>query len=222
MNVIDSIVVGYLRVSNEKQTIDSQKLAILEYCQKSQLIISHFIEVTVTSTKSAQKRKLNEIFNQLKSKDTLIVSELSRLGRSTVELLSLVKEITDKGIKLIIIKQNLILDQDNPSIANKVTLMIFSLLAEIERDLIVQRTKEGLIAARSKGKTLGKPKGTIQPSLFDAKKQIIIDYLKKGLSIGSIGKLLSLKKNECRNLLNYIKKRKLRTINNFSNIVGIN
>lgn len=205
------LIIGYLRVSTDKQVIESQKLAIYDYAKQHSLIISTFVEVTVSSVKSTERRKIDELLTNLREGDTLLISELSRLGRSTIELLSLVKEITDRGIKLIIIKQNLVLNKNDNSLSNKVILTIFSMLAEIERDLIVQRTKEGLIAARSKGKTLGKPKGTIQASVFDSQKEQIVGYLKKGLPVSSIAKLLNLKVGESRNLLNYVKRRKLRT-----------
>jgi DNA invertase Pin-like site-specific DNA recombinase len=203
------LTIGYLRVSTEQQTVEAQKLAILEYSYLNSLVLNGFLEVTVSSSKSTEKRRIDELLNKLQPGDTLVVSELSRLGRSTVELLTLIKQITSQEIKLIVIKQNLIIDQKDQSISNKVVLTVFSMLAEIEKELVSQRTKEGLIAARSRGKILGKSKGTIQPSVFDPKKEEIVSYLRKGLTATSIGKLLGLKPNGIRNLSNYIRKRKL-------------
>lgn len=99
--------IGYIRVSNEKQTLENQKLVILEYAQKNNFLINKFIEIVISSRRAIAERKILEIVSELSIGDTLIVSELSRLGRSTVEVLTLVKEIVDKGIVLIIIKENL-------------------------------------------------------------------------------------------------------------------
>lgn len=200
-------VIGYLRVSTEKQTTESQKLAIYDYATKNHLKIDSFIEVTVSSKKSTEHRKINELLKRLKENDVLIVSELSRLGRSVIELLTLVKQITDNGITLVMIKQNLLLSKNDNSLSNKVILSTFSLLAEIERDLIIQRTKEGLSAARAKGKILGKPKGTIQSSFYDKHKERIKEYLKKRISITNITRLIGL--GNYQSLRRYIRKRKL-------------
>lgn len=102
------------------------------------------------------------------------------------------------------IKQNLLLSKNDNSLSNKVILSTFSLLAEIERDLIIQRTKEGLSAARAKGKILGKPKGTIQSSFYDKYKERIKEYLKKRISITDITRLIGL--GNYQSLRRYVRK----------------
>jgi putative DNA-invertase from lambdoid prophage Rac len=197
-------ILGYLRVSTDKQTVESQKLAIYDYASKNNLIVDDFVEVTVSSSKSTEKRKVEELLARLQKGDTLIISELSRLGRSTIELLTLVKQITDQSIRLIIIKQNLSLYKGDETLSNKIILTIFSMLAEIERDLIIQRTKEGLVAARSRGKILGKPRGTIQFSIYDSRQPDIKALLAKKVPIASISKIIGIGKVD--SLRNYVRR----------------
>jgi len=171
--------IGYLRVSTEQQNLENQKLAILEYGQKNKLKIASFIGVEVSSRKDTKKRKIDEVFDTLKSNDTLIVSKLSRLGRSVGEIARIVDEIINAKFKLICIKENIIINGKR-DLQSKVMITMFSLFAEIERDLISERTKEGLAAARAKGKLLGRPKGKGKSKLDKYKNEIEM-MLQKGM-----------------------------------------
>jgi DNA invertase Pin-like site-specific DNA recombinase len=214
MNMVDykyntPQIVGYLRVSSEKQVVANQRLVILDYAHSQGLTISHFVEVVISSRRAIAERKILETLAQLQAGDTLIVAELSRLGRSTVEILTLVQDIVAKGIVLVLIKENLRLNQNNHrDVTNTVMLTVFSMLANLERNLISQRTKEGLAERKARGIRLGKPKGTLQKSIYDPYLVEIKDYLGKGLSLTSVIKLLGV--GQARSLHNYVVKRGLR------------
>ncbi|KTD22490.1 recombinase family protein [Legionella londiniensis] len=196
------MIYGYVRVSTQDQSVDSQKNSISRYCVDKKLIVDEWIELEMSSRKSTVLRRIDELLNKLSPSDIVIASELSRLGRSIKETLNTIEMITqEKQARLILIKQNLDL---NPTIknnvANKVLITIFSMLAELERDFISERTKEGLRARVAKGIKLGKPKGVIQASMYDKDKEKILHLYQLGVPLQKIitthlgyGKYLSLK-----------------------------
>uniref|UniRef100_E6QH51 Resolvase-like protein n=1 Tax=mine drainage metagenome TaxID=410659 RepID=E6QH51_9ZZZZ len=116
------------------------------------------------------------------------MTELSRLGRSTAEVISLVNALAKRNIRVITIKQNLDISQQDMN--SKIVLTLFSLFAELERDLIGMRTKEALAAKKAQGKQLGKPKGTLQKSKFDKDVERIKELLDYGLSVRKIATIL--------------------------------
>ena len=196
------MVLGYIRTSTADQSNEGQKSLIARYVVERKMIVDEWIEVEVSSRKSAEKRKITELLDKVSAQDTVIVSELSRLGRSIKEVLQIIEELIQvKGCKLILIKQNLHLDPSNQhDMTNKVLLTIFSMVAELERDFISERTKEGLRARKEMGIKLGKPKGVIQKSIYDQDKEKIFQLHKLGVPLNTIikthlgyGKYLSLK-----------------------------
>ncbi len=203
-------IIGYLRTSTDKQEINNQRLEILEYARKEGLLVSDFIEAQVSSRKSLGERKMDELFNKLNSGDTLIVTELSRIGRSTIEVLGIVKELVQNGVDIVFIKQNLKINaSNNNDMVSKVMITMFSLFAELERDLISHRTKEALRSKKAQGQILGKPKGTVQNSIYDEHKEKITELLSLGVSVRKIATLhLGLK--HYNNLNEYINKRNLK------------
>lgn len=203
-------ILGYLRVSTDKQEINNQRLEILNYAQRERITIDDFIEKTISSRKTPKDRRIVELLEILHSGDTLIVTELSRIGRSTSEVIDIINEFMKKEINIIIIKQNLKINLHNKNDPiSKIMLTILSLFAELERDLISHRTKEALKNKKAQGILLGKPIGTIQKSIFDKDKDRIIELLKLGLSVRKIAKT-HLKLKHYNNLNEYINKRKLR------------
>lgn len=199
--------IGYIRVSSDKQTVSNQRNEILEYAHRNKISIDDFIEVEMSSRKSIKERKLH-LLQSLNEGDFVIASELSRFGRSVSELLILVKELTDKKINLIFVKQNMKLDSTNTNdIANKVLLNTFALLAELERDMISLRTKEALKAKKAKGIILGKPKGTVQKSQYDTHQDIIVELLGHGVPVSRIVKTIG--RGTRQSLNTYIKRRNL-------------
>jgi DNA invertase Pin-like site-specific DNA recombinase len=198
---------AYLRASTGKQDLNSQKLEILEYARQHQLRVDEFIAITVSSRKTSKQRRIDELLSKLAEHDTLMVTELSRLGRSTSEVIALVNELVQRQIHVIVIKQNLNLRQNN-DMTSKVMITVFSLFAELERDLVSLRTKEALAARKAQGVKLGKPKGTIQASKFDKDRERIEELLQLGLSVRKIAKVLGYSNHI--GLNNYIKRRSIR------------
>jgi DNA invertase Pin-like site-specific DNA recombinase len=137
-----SKTIAYLRASTDKQDLKNQKLEIFEYARKNQLEVNDFIQITISSRRTSKDRRIDEMVLALDGADTLIVTELSRLGRSTAEVIGLVNELIKKEVRVIAIKQNLDIRQQNMN--SKIIITLFSLFAELERDLISSRTKEAL------------------------------------------------------------------------------
>ena len=199
-------IVAYLRASTNKQDLSHQKLEILEFARGKQLTIDDFIEVTISSRKTSKDRRIDELLAMLQEADTLIVTELSRLGRSTAEVITLVNALVERDIRLIVIKQNL--DMYKHDMNSKIMITLFSLFAELERDMISLRTKEALAAKKAQGISLGKPKGTIQKSKFDKDVEKIKELLGYGLSANKMAKVLGYTNHIALNT--YINRRELR------------
>jgi len=181
--------IGYIRVSTGNQDIENQRRVILEYANTNNLHNISFEEIKVSSRKSRKERKLDNLLNVLSKDDILIVTELSRLGRSVSEVTSLIQEIMDRNIRLICIKEKI--DTINKQDINtKVIITMFSLLSELERDLISLRTKEALKTRREQGIKLGRPKGTTRQSKLEKHKKQIQEYLDIAISKLAISKLL--------------------------------
>jgi DNA invertase Pin-like site-specific DNA recombinase len=178
--------VAYIRVSTDKQDLNNQKLEILEHARKKDIKVDDFIEVAISSRKTSKQRRIDELLEKLADLDTLIVTELSRLGRSTAEVIDLINQLMSRNTRVIVIKQSL--DLRRHDMGSKIMVTVFSLLAELERDLISLRTKEALAAKKGQGIKLGKPKGTIQKSQFDQDREKIVELLNLGLSVRKIAR----------------------------------
>jgi len=201
-----SKIVAYIRASTDKQDRNHQKLEILEWAHKKGMKLDAFVEITMSSRKTRKQRRIDEVLQTLTDSDTLVVTELSRLGRSTPEVIMLINELVARNIRVMILKQNLDIHQHDMN--SKIVITLFSLFAELERDLISLRTKEALAAKKLQGVKLGKPKGTIQKSKFDADLERIKELLKFGVSVRKIAKLLGYRNHLSLNT--YINKRHLR------------
>jgi len=182
-------VLAYIRTSTNKQDNDCQKLEIYEYARKNGMKVDEIIQVQISSRKGTLHRRIDELMDKLSMEDTLIVTEISRLGRSTAEVIQLINAMLDRKIRIIAIKQRL--DMNAHDISSKILVTIFSLLAELERDLVSVRTKEALAAKKAQGIRLGKPKGTIQKSKFDKDLERIKELLALGVSVRKISKILA-------------------------------
>ena len=200
--------IAYVRVSTDDQDYRNQKFEILNYCDRSGMKVDKWLEVEMSSRRSAKDRRIDELLSNLKSNDRLLVSELSRLGRSTGEVIQLIKSLTDQKIEFVAVKQSFrINSQNNKDMTSKVMVTIFSLLAELERDLISERTKMGLARARASGKKLGRPKGPGKSKL-DGKEDVIIGFLDKGVTRANIARILDVTWGT---MDNFIKTRGLQT-----------
>lgn len=197
--------IAYLRISTGGQDLNSQRLAILNYAHIHRLHIDDFLEIKVSSKKSSKERGLDQLFTSMRSGDLILVSELSRLGRSVGQVIQIVDNLIKHNIRLIAIKENIHLE-GKQDIQTKMTITMFGLFAEIERDLISERTREGLVAARAKGRILGRPKGAWGQSRLDGKEGEIKSLLAKKVSKASISKIMDVSRSS---LLHFIDSRQL-------------
>lgn len=173
--------IAYIRASTMTQDVKNQRHEILEFAHREEMQIDAFIEVTSSSRQSSRQRRIEELQEQLKPGDRLFVTELSRLGRSTGEVILLINQLVAYGVVVFIIKQKLRLGEDSQDITSKIMVTFLALFAEIERDFISIRTKEALATRKAQGVTLGKPKGTIQSSMYDKDKERIQELLLLGI-----------------------------------------
>jgi len=182
-------VIGYIRVSTDKQDLDKQRHLLLEYAQREQLLINEFIHVEVSSRKSTKERRIDELRSKLQNGDILLVAELSRLGRNMLETLNIINELGENGISIIFIRQP---ELSTTGPHTKLLLAIYSYFAEAEREYISIRTKQGLAAARAKGRRLGRPEGSRnKKQILDPYREQIRSYLQMGLNMTSIMKIIN-------------------------------
>ena len=173
--------VAYIRASTDKQDVKNQRHEILEYTNRETLTVDEFMEVTVSSRKNSRQRRIEELQQRLEPGDTLIVTEISRLGRSTGEVIILINQLVTIGVAVTIIKQQLHLNRTSQNMTAKIMVTLLALFAEIERDFISLRTKEALASKKAAGARLGKPKGTIQKSMYDKDRARIEELLQHGV-----------------------------------------
>ena len=150
------MIYGYIRVSTEKQTVENQRFEIEEFCKNNNYSVDSWTEETVSGTKTPNKRLLGKLINKIKKDDILIVSELSRLGRNLLQIMGLLNDLMIKDVTLLTVKEGYVLGNN---INSKVLAFAFGLSAEIERNLISQRTKEALARKKAEGIRLGRPRG---------------------------------------------------------------
>lgn len=199
---IQKKVIGYLRVSTANQDLEKNKADILKYANDNRLGNVDFVEEVVSGKVSWKKRKIKEVIESLGKEDWLIVAELSRLGRSMLEILEIIKEAKEKEINIHAIKNNWTL---NGTIESKILLMVFSMASEIERDLISARTTEALRVRKASGMSLGRPKGPGKSKL-DAHKEEIVALLRDGVPKKRVAKRYN---TSIVNLYNWIAKNNL-------------
>jgi DNA invertase Pin-like site-specific DNA recombinase len=187
---------AYLRVSTNQQDLENQKLGVLEYANKKGFTIDKFWQETVTTRKKLQSRDLWLLMQQLKKGDILLVSEISRLARSLMEIMEIIKKLLEIGVEIHIVKQNFIIGDKANKIQSSVLIFAFGLAAEIERELISQRTKEALAKKKADGVQLGRKKGSRnEKRKLDEYRNEIERYLKQGIPKTIIAKLLNININ---------------------------
>ncbi len=179
---------AYIRVSTENQTTENQKITIRQYCRDHRLTKVKYISENVSGTKNYEKRELGKLIDIVQSGDVLIVTELSRLGRSITMIFEILNILLKKNVKVYAIKENYELG-DN--VQSQVLAFAFSLSAQIERTLISERTKMGLERVRKQGKQIGSIKGVKHKNYkLDKKKRYIQRRIKEKQSINSLAKEL--------------------------------
>ena len=183
------MIYGYLRVSTDKQTLENQQFEIINFCNKEGVKIDKWVTETISGTKDFEKRKLGKVLKKLKSGDILICSEISRLGRNLLQIMTILNICMRKDTQVWTIKDNFRLGAD---IQSKVLAFAFSLSAEIERNLISQRTKEALARIKASGRKLGREVGSRNKKhILDGKEGDVIKLLNKGVSKAQIARLLN-------------------------------
>ncbi len=199
------MIYGYIRVSTDRQTVENQRFEIKKFCKLEAIKVDFWIEETISGTKDIDKRKLGELFTSLQKGDILICSELSRLGRNLLMIMSFLNECMKKEIKIWTIKDNYRLGND---ITSKVLAFAFGLAAEIERNLISQRTKEALARKKAEGVHIGRPKGVLSRTVkLTGKDSKIKVLLSQGKSQVKISKELNVARGT---LIRFITRQKLK------------
>ena len=197
---------AYLRVSTRSQDLANQKLAILDYAQQKQFAVDRFIELQVSSRKVRHRESIEKLLRRAgRPGDRLIVSELSRLGRSLGQVIQIVDTLVHRKVRFTAVKEGITFE-GKQDLQTKVMIALFGLFAEVERDLISERTKEGLATAKAAGKMLGRPKGTRGKTKLDGKEQDIQALLSKKVSMASIAKIMDVSRTA---LYHCIKTRKI-------------
>lgn len=182
------MIYGYIRVSSDKQTVENQRFEINKFCEKEDIKIDGWIEETISGTKAYKKRQLGTLLKRIQKDDLIICAELSRLGRNLFMIMEILNICMTKECRVWTIKDNYRLGED---IQSKVLAFAFGLSAEIERNLISQRTKEALARLKSEGKNIGRKLGVrnkrLNPKCVKSN-AFIISELNKGTSIPNIAK----------------------------------
>lgn len=207
---------GYIRVSTDKQTVENQRFEILEFAQKNGISVDRWFEETVSGTIVPEQRDLGRLLSAIKKDDLIICSELSRLGRSLFMIMSILNKLMESGARVWTIKDGYRLGDD---IQSKVLAFAFGLSAEIERNLISQRTKEALERRKRAGIKLGRPKGKQAVfSKLDGAEIGTTLMLLNGISINRIATLYGVHRNTVKG---FIKRKDLLSENNIKKVIAL-
>ena len=174
------MIYGYIRVSTDKQSVENQRFEIERFCEREHMHVDEWFEETISGTKPVSKRRLGRLLKTIGGGDTIICSELSRLGRSLFMIMDVLNQCMERGVRVWTIKEGYRLGDD---IQSKVLAFAFGLSAEIERNLISQRTKEALARRKAEGKTLGRPVGALS-DISKTKLGPHLDEIKDMLEVG--------------------------------------
>lgn len=189
------MIYGYIRVSSDKQTVENQRFEIDKFCGREELTVDGWIEETISGTKSYNKRELGKLLRKVQKGDLIICAELSRLGRNLFMIMEILNICMTKECRVWTIKDNYRLGDD---IQSKVLAFAFGLSAEIERNLISQRTKEALARKKAEGVVLGRPKGSktaLEKRKLYGKDTLISELVKANVSKRKIAKICKVDRN---------------------------
>ena len=182
------MIYGYIRVSTDKQTVENQRYEINQFCEKSGIVVDKWFEETISGSKKLEERQLGKLLKKMKKEDVLVCSELSRLGRNLLMIMGILNECMNRDVEVWTIKDNYRLGSD---VSSKVLAVAFGLSAEIERNLISQRTKEALARKKAEGVILGRPKGSKSAKTkLTGQEKKIRELLDRKVSYSAIGRIL--------------------------------
>ena len=191
----EEMTYGYIRVSSDKQTVENQRFEINNFCERQKMKIDGWIEETISGTKNYNKRELGKLLKRVQKDDLIICAELSRLGRNLFMIMEILNICMTKECRVWTIKDNYRLGED---IQSKVLAFAFGLSAEIERNLISQRTKEALARKRAEGVVLGRPKGrktTPEKHKLHSRRNLICELSALGQSRNKIARICKVHRN---------------------------
>ncbi|MCC8154039.1 MAG: master DNA invertase Mpi family serine-type recombinase, partial [Tannerellaceae bacterium] len=182
------MIYAYIRVSTDKQTVENQRFEIEKFAKDKELIIDKWISEVISGTKAAKERKLGPLLKKMQPGDTLIVTEISRLGRNLMGIMSILHLCMNKETNVFTVKERYELGNN---INSQILAFAFSLSAQIERDLISQRTREALARKRALGISLGRPVGCKSTRYkLSGKEKIVYKMLADGKSKAAISRKL--------------------------------
>ncbi|MGB5597386.1 MAG: recombinase family protein [Thiothrix litoralis] len=190
---------AYLRVSTDQQDVDNQRHGILEYANQNGITGVQFVEDSVSGKVKWRERRIGDLLlKTMQPGDTVIFAEISRMARSTLQVLEMLEHATTTNFHVHVAKQRMRFDD---SMNSKITATVLGLAAEIEREFISMRTKEALAKRKADGMTLGRPKGRAETVKLDAHREEIKRYLAKDISKRAIAKLVDCSKSTLYNWL---------------------
>lgn len=185
-------VFAYLRVSTDAQDVANQRHGVVRYCTEKNLLAPVFIEDTASGKTDWRTRPLGQLVTRSMPGDVIVVAEVSRLARSTLQVLEIGRECIERGVHLHVAKNGIVFDD---TMQSKIVATVLGLVAEIERDFISARTKEALAKRKAEGMKLGRPTGPARSLRLDAHADKIDEYLSKGIDKRAVAKLLDVAPN---------------------------
>ncbi len=197
--------IAYLLISVEDKDATEQKSTIQDYAEKRNLPVDNYITLEVPSIKRERNRRMQELFSNVNRWDVVIISDLARIGHNITEIVTIIRDLSGRGIRFIAVRQGIDLN-GYADASSKAAAAVFDMLVELEKDLASKRIKEILAQKKKDGVVLGRPKGSISSSKLDKKKGLIIEYLSKGVSKASLARILDTSPS---NLLSYLRTRKI-------------
>lgn len=196
--------VAYIFITAGDTDPAEQRSIIQDYAKKKNFSIDNYISVDVPSVRGERNRRIQELFANVNRWDTIVVSDLARLGQNLSEIVNLIKGFSERGIRLTAALQDIDLNGHADAAASKAATGVFKMLAELESHFASERIRKALALKKKEGAALGRPKGSISASKLDDKRETIVDYLEKGVSITSLARILETSPS---NLLSYLRTR---------------
>jgi len=181
------MIYGYIRVSTDRQSVENQRYEISQYCARNAMRIGRWIEEEASGVTDVENRKLGVLLCSMRKGDILMCAELSRLGRNLLMIMSILNQCMKAEIQVWTVKDNYRLGAD---INSKVLAFAFGLSAEIERNLISQRTKEALARTRSEGTVLGRPKGGSSRKKLAGREQEVMTLVRQNVPLAAISRII--------------------------------